>query len=140
MERLSSALTARDWIALGLIALILVLMVLGILVIRRELRMDARAQARSVKLKTTEHQRRSWRQETRSQEVIDLLDDIDLLLTKLGRDGPPATRQEHQEAVRLSWKSRHVPFGTLLIGILILACLLSAILTIVAEGPANPIP
>jgi hypothetical protein len=45
---------------------------------------------------------------------------------------------EHREAVRLSWKSRHIPFGTILIGGLALAGVLSAIFMVLAEGPANP--
>jgi hypothetical protein len=48
--------------------------------------------------------------------------------------------REHREAVRLSWKSRHIPFGTILVGILLLGCLLPTILTIFALGPVNPIP
>ncbi|WP_210484210.1 hypothetical protein [Microvirga antarctica] len=47
---------------------------------------------------------------------------------------------EHREAVRLSWKSRHIPWGTILLGSLIVSGVLSAILTVVAEGPANPQP
>jgi hypothetical protein len=44
---------------------------------------------------------------------------------------------DHQEAVRLSWKTRHIPFGTILIGVLAAASVLSAVLTMVAEGPVN---
>jgi hypothetical protein len=46
--------------------------------------------------------------------------------------------QEHREAVRLSWKSCHVPFGTILLACLVLASVLSAVLTIAAQGPVNP--
>jgi hypothetical protein len=46
---------------------------------------------------------------------------------------------DHWEAVRLSWKSRHIPFGTILITGLALASVLSAVFTMVAEGPANGI-
>jgi hypothetical protein len=45
---------------------------------------------------------------------------------------------EHREAVRLSWKSRHIPFGTILIGGLALAGVLSAVFMVMAEGPVNP--
>ena len=54
--------------------------------------------------------------------------------------GRSAPGREHRGAVRLSWKSRHLPFGTILIGILLLGCLLPTILTIIALGPVNPIP
>ncbi len=47
---------------------------------------------------------------------------------------------EHREAVRLSWLSRHIPLGTLLIGGLVAVILASAVLTILAQGPSNPIP
>jgi hypothetical protein len=55
---------------------------------------------------------------------------------KLTRRSDP----EHREAVKLSWKSRHIPFGTILIGGLALAAVLSAIFMVLAEGPSNPIP
>jgi hypothetical protein len=47
--------------------------------------------------------------------------------------------RDHWEAVRLSWKSRHIPFGTILISGLALASVLSTVFTIVAEGPVNGI-
>jgi hypothetical protein len=50
------------------------------------------------------------------------------------------TPLDHKGAVRLTWKSLHIPFGTILIGSLIVASVLSAILTILAAGPSNPIP
>ena len=50
------------------------------------------------------------------------------------------TNPEHREAVRLSLKSRHIPFGTILIAGLAIAAVLSAIFMILAEGPANPLP
>jgi hypothetical protein len=48
-------------------------------------------------------------------------------------------QRDHWEAVRLSWKSRHIPVGTILISGLAVAGVLSAVLTILAEGPANGI-
>jgi hypothetical protein len=48
--------------------------------------------------------------------------------------------QDHAEAVRLAWKSRHVPVGTILLLILILGTVIPTILTILAQGPVNPIP
>ena len=52
----------------------------------------------------------------------------------------PRTDPEHREAVRLSWKSRHIPVGTILMGLLVLAGVLSAVFMVLAEGPANPMP
>jgi hypothetical protein len=46
---------------------------------------------------------------------------------------------DHKEAVRLSWMSLHIPFGTILIGSLAAASVLSAVLTITALGPVNGI-
>ena len=46
----------------------------------------------------------------------------------------------HKEAVRLAWKSDHIPVWTILAGVLLLAAVLSAILMILTEGPSNPIP
>ncbi len=40
---------------------------------------------------------------------------------------PNRPRTDHSEAVRLSWKSRHIPVGTLIMLGLLLACVLSAI-------------
>jgi hypothetical protein len=48
---------------------------------------------------------------------------------------PPS--RDHWEAIRLSWKSRHIPVGTILISGLALASVLSAVFSIVAEGPVN---
>jgi hypothetical protein len=48
--------------------------------------------------------------------------------------------RDHKEAVSLSWKSRHIPFGTILMGSLVVASVLSAILTITAQGPVNGMP
>jgi hypothetical protein len=53
---------------------------------------------------------------------------------------PVQARTEHREAVRLSWKSRHIPLGTLLVSAVLLAGVLSAIYMVVAQGPVNPIP
>jgi hypothetical protein len=53
---------------------------------------------------------------------------------------PNRPRTDHSEAVRLAWKSRHIPVGTLFVLGLLLACLLSAIFMMIAQGPSNPIP
>ena len=48
-------------------------------------------------------------------------------------DKPPKRpRTDHSEAVRLSWKSRHIPVGTLFMLGLLLACVLSAIFMMIA--------
>jgi hypothetical protein len=49
-------------------------------------------------------------------------------------------RRDHREAVRLTWKGRHVPIGTLLLIVLIVVCVLSAILMVMADSPSTPIP
>jgi hypothetical protein len=49
-------------------------------------------------------------------------------------------RQDHREAVRLSWKARHIPIGTIMIGGLALASVFSAVLSILAESPGRGIP
>jgi hypothetical protein len=56
------------------------------------------------------------------------------------RDVNSLPAQERREAVRLAWKSRHVPIGTILVGILMLGSLLPTIFMIVAQSPVNPIP
>ena len=47
---------------------------------------------------------------------------------------------DHKEAVRLSWKSRHIPFGTILLVTLLLAGIFPAVSMVWGFGPANPIP
>jgi uncharacterized membrane protein YcjF (UPF0283 family) len=139
VETLRSSFTTADWIVLGLIALVPILMAFGILAIRREMYASAQLEARTVRLKTTGDQRQKWRQKTESQHLVDLLDDIDLLLKQIAPD-EAATRRDHKEAVSLSWKSRHIPVSTILIGGVVLASVLSAIFMVVAQGPTNPIP
>ena len=139
MDVLQSSFTVADWIALGLIALVPVLMILGILAIRREMHPEALLRAQSIQLKTTKNQRQHWRKTALSRDMIDVLDDVDTLLNVIAAD-QAAARQQHKEAVRLSWASRHIPLRTLLLGGIALAGVLSTILMVVAEGPRNPIP
>lgn len=139
MNDVLSALTVTDWIFLGLVALVPLLMALGIASIRREARSRARLEARSVRLKTTQGQRRQWRQQTQSRELLDLLDDIDTLMRQVAASSP-VTPQDHREAVRLVWKSRHIPVMTFLAFSLALAGVLSAVFMVIAQGPSNPIP
>jgi flagellar biosynthesis/type III secretory pathway M-ring protein FliF/YscJ len=133
-----STLSTADWAVLALLASVVVLMVLGILSVRHEIRVAARMEARRRSLKTTEAQRRKWRQTTQARDLIDLLDDIDTLLKLDSEDA--AARQAHKEAARLSWMSRHIPTGTLVVGGLLLIAVLSATLAVIAQGPHNPIP
>ena len=53
---------------------------------------------------------------------------------------PGPSSPDHSEALRLSLKSLHIPFGTILIGSFAIASVASAILTISALGPANGLP
>lgn len=139
MNDVLSALTVTDWIFLGLVALVPLLMALGIASIRREARSRARLEARSVRLKTTQGQRRQWRQQTQSRELLDLLDDIDTLMRQVAASNP-VTPQDHREAVRLVWKSRHIPVMTFFVFSLALAGVLSTVFMVIAQGPSNPIP
>jgi hypothetical protein len=52
----------------------------------------------------------------------------------------PVRPQDHWEAVRLSWKARHIPIGTILVSGLALASVLSAVVSIFVTGPAQGIP
>jgi uncharacterized membrane protein YcjF (UPF0283 family) len=139
METLRSSFSTADWIVLGILTLVPILMALGIMAIRRELHATAQVEARTVRLKTTGDQRQRWRQRTQSQHLVDLLDDIDSLLKQIAPDEEKA-RQDHKEAVRLSWMSRHIPVSTLLIGAMVLISVLSAVFMVVAQGPVNAIP
>ena len=42
--------------------------------------------------------------------------------------------------MRLLWKARHVPIGTILLGSIVVAGVLSAVLSILADGPAHGFP
>ncbi len=132
-------LTPADWAAIGIIVLVPLLMVFAIYSIRREVRDAGRIKAKSIKLKTSWEQRRKWRQESPSKDILKLLDDVETLL-KITHADEPAVRQEHREALRLSWLSYHIPVRTALLGSVLLAGVLSAIFVILAQGPSNPIP
>ena len=47
---------------------------------------------------------------------------------------------EHSEAVRLTWKARHIPFVSIIVVGFFAACVLSTFFSIGAEGPSNPMP
>jgi hypothetical protein len=97
MDTLWSSMTPQDWIALGLIALVPILMVLAIYLIRREVRRTAQHvttvpisfETQPPRLKTTEAQRQQWRmgKQRHPRAITDLTDDIETLL-KLVRSGP----------------------------------------------------
>jgi hypothetical protein len=132
-------LTPADRAIIGIIVLVPLLMIFAIHSIRREVRDAGRIRAKSVKLKTSREQRRKWRQESLSKDILNLLDDVETLL-KVTHADELAVRQEHREALRLSWLSYHVPVRTALLGSVLLAGVLSAIFVILAQGPSNPIP
>ena len=132
-------LTSADWAIIGIIILVPVLMIFAIYSIRREMRDAGRIKAKSVKLKTSPEQRRKWRHEGLSKDTLNLLDDVETLLRVTNAD-EAADRQEHKEAVRLSWMSYHIPIRTALFAALLLAGVLSAIFMVIAQGPSNPIP
>jgi hypothetical protein len=138
MPRFFPDLTIQDWVFLGVLILVPTLMAFGIRAIRREIRTAARFDARAVRLKTSLEQRRRWRQASQSRDLHDLLDDIETLLRLVNVDEARA-KQEHKEAVRLFWMSFHIPIRTLLLGTLLVAGVLSAILMVVSQGPANPL-
>jgi len=54
--------------------------------------------------------------------------------------GTNLTQLERREAMLLSWKSYRFPFGTLFTSSLVLVVVLSAVFTVMAQGPVNPIP
>jgi hypothetical protein len=43
------------------------------------------------------------------------------------------SRPEHREAVLLSWKSLHIPFGAILLTAIFAACVLSTLFSILAD-------
>ena len=132
-------LTPADWAITCTIILVPVLMIFAIYSIRREMRDAGRIKTKSVKLKTSPEQRRKWRHESLSKDTLNLLDDVETLLRLTNAD-EAAVRQEHKEAVRLSWMSYHIPIRTALFAALLLAGVLSAIFMVIAQGPSNPIP
>jgi ABC-type anion transport system duplicated permease subunit len=139
MVSFPSNLTPQDLTVIGILILVPLLMAFGIYAIRREVRNAARIEARRVKLKTSKEQRQRWRQETTSRDQLNLLDDVETLLRLTNAD-EVALRQEHKEAVQLSWMSHHIPIRAALLGSLLLAGALSAILMVIALGPHNSIP
>lgn len=139
MVSLLSNLTPVDWAVIGVLVLVPLLMVFGVYSIRKEVRTTARIEARSIKLKTSKEQRQKWRQETTSRDLLNLLDDVETLLRLTNAD-EAALRQEHKEAVHLSWMSYHIPIRTALLGSLLLAGAISAILMVITLGPHNSMP
>ena len=47
---------------------------------------------------------------------------------------------ECREAARLTWLSRRLPLGSILLGSAAATILASAVLTILAQSPSNPMP
>jgi hypothetical protein len=96
-------MTPQDWIALGLIALMPVLMLVAIYLIRREIKQAAgrtsvetprsveppRPDAPPLQLKTTEAQRAQWRvgRQRHPRAILDLTDDVETLLRRIKAGG-----------------------------------------------------
>jgi hypothetical protein len=90
-------MTPQDWIALGVMALIPLLMVVAIYLIRREIKQAARrapvepprSNAPPLQLKTTEAQRAQWRmgRQKHPRAILDLMDDIETLLKRVKAGG-----------------------------------------------------
>jgi hypothetical protein len=132
-------LTGADWAFITSVIILPLLMAFGIYIIRGEVREARRVEAKSVKLKTSRVQREQWRRRAASAEMLNLLDDIDALLRFINADDA-LVRQEHSEAVRLSWMSYRIPIRAAFFGSLVVAGVVSAIFMVIAQGPANPIP
>ena len=47
---------------------------------------------------------------------------------------------ERREAARLTWLSRRLPVGSILLGSAAATILASAVFTILAQSPSNPMP
>jgi hypothetical protein len=139
MDRFLPDLTSADWAIITAVILVPLLMVFGIYAIRSEMREAVRIKAKSVKLKTSRDQRRKWRKVATSAEMLNLLDDIEALLRFIKADDA-LVRQEHKEAVRLSWMSYRISVRMALFGSLVLAGVFSTIFMVIAQGPSNPIP
>ena len=87
----------QDWIALGLMALVPVLMVAAMYRIRREIKQATvrvpveppRYDAPPLQLKTTEAQRAQWRagRQRHPRAILDLTDDIETLLKRVKAGG-----------------------------------------------------
>jgi hypothetical protein len=97
MDALWSHMTPQDWIVLGLIALVPLLMVIAIYLIRSEVKQITRqaqvaprsSEPPSVRLKTTEAQREQWRsgKQRHPRAIVDLADDVETLLKRVRAEG-----------------------------------------------------
>lgn len=139
MDRFLPELAAADWAFITSVIILPLLLAFGVYAIRSEVREARRFEAKSVKLKTSRVQRQQWRKGAASAETINLLDDIEALLRFINADDA-LVRQQHSEAVRLSWMSYRIPIRVALFGSLVLAGVFSAIFMVIAQGPTNPIP
>jgi hypothetical protein len=139
VDRFLPELSAVDWAFIASVIILASLLVFGTYAIRSEVREAKRVEAKSVKLKTSKVQRQQLRKRATSAEMVNLLDDIEALLRFINADDV-LVRQEHSEAVRLSWMSYRVPVRAVLFGGFVLAGVFSAILMMIAQGPSNPIP
>jgi hypothetical protein len=97
MDALWSNMTQQDLLALGMLALVPVLMVIAICLIRSEVRRAAsrgpfappKSDSPPPRLKTTEAQRAQWRmgKQRHPRAISDLTDDIETLLKRVKAGG-----------------------------------------------------
>ncbi|QRM28800.1 hypothetical protein [Microvirga sp. VF16] len=97
MDALWSNMTPQDWIALGLIALVPMLMVIAIYLIHSDVKQGAprtpveppRSSTPPLQLKTTASQREQWRmgKQRHPRAIVDLTDDIETLLKRVKAGG-----------------------------------------------------
>lgn len=53
---------------------------------------------------------------------------------------PTISGSDHTEATRLMWRSRHIPFRVIFLGVLLMSGVLSMASMVWSYGPVNPIP
>jgi hypothetical protein len=132
-------LALADWAIVIAVILVPLLMAFGIYAIRTEIREAVRIEAKSVRLKTSKAERQEWRKRATSAEMLNLLDDLETLLRLINADEVFA-RQEHKEAIALSWMSYRVSVRVAMFGSLLLGGVISMVFMVLAQGPSNPIP
>jgi len=79
-------LLSADWAIITAVMLVPPLMAFGIYVIRRGVRATRGAEAQFVELKTSRVQRQEWHRLRRSKGILNLLDDIEALLSIINTD------------------------------------------------------
>lgn len=105
MDTLWLNMSPQDWIVIGLVASVPVLMVVAIYLIRNEVRRTSqsapvkspRSAAPPLRLRTTEAQREQWRmgKQRHPRVIIDLTDDIETLLKRLNASDQSEVKPQH---------------------------------------------